>query len=515
MSWDVGQSRLFHCYDSRMAEDRPVSSDDPAVPSDDSSDGDVPYERPDAERPASVAPTEPQLHANAIPLEYAPAPPVHDPYAALRYKDYRLFTIGWMTAVVGFQITEVAIGWEIYDRLHTVDPAQAKLALGWLGGIQAIPLIILALPAGVLADIFDRRRLIQLFTALGSLCAMTLAYLSYRPGSIPLMFVTILIYAAVLTLGRPARNALLPQLVPTRVFSNAITWNASAFQVASMVGPAVGGLLISRSLHHFGSLGAAYMLDAVCSLLFVAIMFRLPKPRFAHMQDRHTAPRESALRKLSGGIRFVLNKRIILATLTLDLFAVLLGGAVYLLPVFAKDILHVGSVGFGWLRAAEAIGAFTMAMLVAHLPPMKHAGRAMLLAVAAFGVATIIFGLSRWYWLSFLMVFCIGAFDNISVVVRHTLVQVLTPDSMRGRVSAVNNIFIGASNQVGGLESGLTAWWLGAVRSVVYGGLGTILAVVSLAYAFPQLRRFGSLQDAVPPDPETEALLLAGTAVKK
>ncbi len=458
------------------------------------------YELPDTDRPASASATSAQMHDNALGGVSTSAPAAHDPYAALRYRDYLLFSAGWMIAVVGNQITAVAIGWEIYDRLHITDPSQAKLALGWLGGIQALPLILLALPAGVLADTFDRRRLIQLTTALGSLCALTLAYLSYRPGSIPLMFGTMMLYAAVLTLGRPARSALLPQIVPIRVFSNAITWNASAYQVASMVGPAIGGLLISRSLRHFDSLGAAYVLDAICSMIFVGLMFTLGKPRFSHMGTAGGAPRESAMQKLSQGIRFVLRTKIILATLTLDLFAVLLGGAVYLLPIFAKDILHVGSVGFGWLRAAEAIGAFTMAMLIAHLPPMKRAGRGMLLAVAAFGLATILFGLSKWYWLSFLMVFLIGAFDNISVVVRHTLVQVLTPDAMRGRVSAVNNIFIGASNELGGLESGLTAWWLGAVRSVVYGGIGTIMTVITLAYAFPQLRRFGSLRDAVPPE---------------
>jgi MFS family permease len=190
--------------------------------------------------------------------------------------------------------------------------------------------------------------------------------------------------------------------------------------------------------------------------------------------------------------------KIILATITLDLFAVLLGGATALLPIYAKDVLHAGAVGFGWMRAAPGIGAFVMALVVAHMPPMKHAGRNLLLAVSGFGLATIIFGLSTSLPLSLAMLFLTGAFDNISVVVRHTLVQVLTPDSMRGRVSAVNNVFIGASNELGGFESGLTAQWLGPIWSVVAGGIGTVLVVLTVATIWPQVRRFGSLADAKP-----------------
>jgi MFS family permease len=242
-------------------------------------------------------------------------------------------------------------------------------------------------------------------------------------------------------------------------------------------------------------------------------MLRIPKA--TGTIDRSAAGHKlGALAQLSAGIRFVYQTRIIFATMTLDLFAVLLGGAVYLLPVFVQDILHVDSVRFGWLRAAEAAGAVTMAMAIAHLPPMKRAGRSMLMAVAAFGVCTIVFGLSRNFWLSLGMLFGIGAADNISVVVRHTLVQVLTPDAMRGRVSAVNNIFIGASNELGGVESTLTAAAFGAMAlhfgataerarvlgptlSVVIGGIGTILTVVMTGWLFPQLRKYGPLQSGV------------------
>jgi MFS family permease len=184
--------------------------------------------------------------------------------------------------------------------------------------------------------------------------------------------------------------------------------------------------------------------------------------------------------------------------MSLDLFAVLLGGAVYLLPIFANDILHVGSTGFGWLRAAPAVGAMSMAMLVAHAPPMKHAGRNMVLAVAGFGAATLVFGLSHNYWLSLAMLFLTGAFDNISVVVRHTLVQLLTPDEMRGRVSAVNQVFIGSSNELGGLESGLTAAWWGATASVIVGGIGTLLVVGLIAFKWPSVRKLGRMDDLQP-----------------
>ncbi|HZZ44106.1 MAG TPA: MFS transporter, partial [Tepidisphaeraceae bacterium] len=201
---------------------------------------------------------------------------------------------------------------------------------------------------------------------------------------------------------------------------------------------------------------------------------------------------------LIAGIHFVFARPLLLATMTMDLFAVLLGGAVYLLPVFARDILHVGSFGYGLMRSAPAVGAFTMAMIVAHMPPMKKAGRNLLLSVIGFGAATIVFGLSRNFYLSLAMLALTGAFDNISVVVRHTLVQLLTPDEMRGRVSAVNQVFIGSSNELGGFESGTTAAWLGTVPSVVLGGIGTILVVLTIAWKWPQVRSFGSLHDAKP-----------------
>jgi MFS family permease len=451
------------------------------------------YEQPDVERPASAAPTEEELERElpSVPkLDYSPAPPAHDPYAALRYPAYVQFSIGWMIAIIGNMITAVAIGWQVYEL------TASKLALGWVGGIQAIPLIFLALPGGAIADRFDRRRVVMC-TAVGvALCSLGLASLPYTKESVLWMYGLLLLSASVLTLGRPARSALLPTIVPPSTFSNAVTWNSSTFQIAAMVGPALGGAIIAYSLKRYHNVRLAYLIDAACSLIFAVVLLLMSPPQFASPRKPRDGS-EGILANLSAGIRFVWRTNIILATITLDLFAVLLGGAVYLLPVFSVDILKVGAGGLGMLRAAEALGAISMGLLIAHMPPMKRAGRAMLLAVAAFGAATIVFGLSRNFWLSFAALFLIGAFDNISVVVRHTLVQVLTPDAMRGRVSAVNNVFIGASNELGGLESGVTAQLFGPIVSVVGGGIGTILVVLSIAAIWPQVRKFGSLHEAV------------------
>jgi len=285
-------------------------------------------------------------------------------------------------------------------------------------------------------------------------------------------------------LSWPARSALLPQIVPAEHFANAVSWYSSIFQVAAVTGPAIGGLIIGFSVW------PAYLLDCACCLSFGLLVATI---RLTSAAPKREAP---TLASVAAGVHFVWRTKIILALITLDLFAVLLGGATYLLPSVAKDILHVGAFKFGCLRASFAIGAFLMAVVNAHLPPFKHAGRAMLWAVAGFGAATIVFGLSKNYWLSLTMLFLAGACDNISVLVRHTLVQLLTPDEMRGRVSAVNNVFIGASNELGGFESGMTAAWFGTVISIVVGGIGTIVVVICAALIWPEVRAFGSLRDA-------------------
>lgn len=439
------------------------------------------FDPPDVLRPASAAPTEKDLQQQ---LPGGSASAGHDPYAALRIRGYQLYSMGWLASVIGQQVQSVAIGWQLFQRAGSV--RAGALALGWVGGVQALPVILLALPAGQLADHFDRRRIVM-FASLGAAAAsIALAFASHSNSSVGLMYLFLGLGATAQAIGWPARAALLPQIVPPQVFSNAATWNSSTMQIASVAGPALGGFIV------YYTLTGAYVLDAACSLIFAAFLL-LIRPRAVA-----PIPRRATLSSLLAGVRFVWRTRIVLATISLDLFAVLLGGAVFLIPAYAKEILHVGPVGFGWLRAAPAIGAFAMAIVLAHLPPMKRAGATMLWAVAGFGVATIIFGLSHSFALSLLMLAATGAFDNISVVVRTTLVQMLPPENMRGRVSAVNNIFIGSSNEIGGLESGVTGWLLGPVVSVVAGGIGTLIVVAMIAVLSPQIRKFGSLQDARP-----------------
>ncbi len=451
-------------------------------------------------------------------------PPVHRPYAALAYRPFRFYALGSLVSNIGMQMMGVAVSWQIY-RL-----TGSAMALGLVGLVEVVPIVGLALPAGQLADRLSRRRVVLVAHLVIAACAAALAVLSLEalalPASgllawacagiealsrhmgetgvrvasplVPVMYLVLLVLGVVRAFGGPARAALLPALVPTEAFSNAVTWNSSFFQLSAVVGPALGGVVVGVLAHTAWQFSAVYFAAAASAVLMFGCIFALAEP------PQVASGREPVtLTSLLAGLRFVSRHRIILATITLDLFAVLLGGAVALLPIFADRILHVGPRGLGLLRAAPSVGALAMALFLAHRPPMRKAGPAMLLAVAAFGLATIVFGLSRSFWLSLAMLFATGAVDNISVVVRHTLVQVLTPDAMRGRVSAVNQVFISISNELGALESGLTAAWFGPVLSVVGGGLGTMLVVLAVALAWPEVRRFGSLADARPAEAET------------
>ena len=420
----------------------------------------------------------------------------HDPYAALRSRDFRLYFTGIFTAAFGYQMQAVAVGWELYDRTNS------KLALGWVGLAQVIPVIALALPAGHVVDQYDRRRItiitqvVMILSALGMLA--TSFFHEQIDGGRSTLLSPILMYVCLLMAGfarafqTPAKSALMTALVDKKDFSNAVMWNSGAFQSASIAGPILAGLMLHWTTLHWPKPQAwpVYAVDSVFMMvLLVNLMFIRGKP-FVPVK------RAMTLESMLAGLKFVYRTKMILASITLDMFAVLLGGAVALLPVYAKDILHVGPSGLGALQAAPAIGALMMGMIIAHRPPMKHAGRALLWAVAGFGVATVVFGLSKWFWLSIFMLFLTGAFDNISVVVRHSLVQVLTPDEMRGRVSAVNGVFIGASNELGGFESGAVAQAIGAVPTVVIGGIGTVLVVIASAFIWPEIRTFGRLDQA-------------------
>ncbi len=422
-------------------------------------------------------------------------PPRHDAYAAFRVPAFRRFLFGSLMIQMGGAAQTLAIGWEFYNR--TNDP----LSLGLVGLVMAIPMLVLTLPAGHLADVFDRRWLMILSMLGTSLTSLGLAVCSHMEGSIPLMYGLLFLDSCFIRLGWPARAALLPLLVPRQIFENAVKWRTSLGQISGMVGPAAGGFIIAWSLP------AAYVVSACSTLAFIVVLMTI------HIPPQAVQPRGHMLRSIAEGLQFVWRQKLVLGTISLDLFAVLLGGAVYLLPIFARDIIDLTGTGLspeqalGWLRAAPAAGSLVMALALAHMPPMRHAGRTMLLAVAGFGVATVVFGFSTSLWLSLAMLFLTGVFDNVSVVVRHTLVQLVTPDEKRGRVSAVNAVFISSSNELGGFESGAVAAAFGPVFSVVSGGVGTILVVIAWAGLFPRLRRFGSLSDAQA-DSETAPLVV-------
>lgn len=418
----------------------------------------------------------------------ADTPARHDSYAALRVPAFRRFILGATIVHVGTAAQGLAIGWEMYQRTNQ------PLTLGLVGLTHAVPMLVFTLPAGYLADVFDRRTVMIAGMVGTTLTSIALAVFSILHGPTALMFALLFLDATFHRLTGPARTAILPQLLPRELFENSMKWRTTLFQLSAVVGPAIGGWIISRSVP------AAYVLSAVTTTGFIGVIATLPVPRGGHSR------RGQMLRQVAEGIRFVWRRKIILGTISLDLFAVLLGGAVYLLPVFARDIILDPPFGLGpeqvlgWLRAAPAAGSITMALILAHTPPMRRAGRTMLAAVAAFGVATVVFGLSKSFLLSWAMLFLTGFFDNVSVVVRHTLVQLATPDEMRGRVSSVNSIFIGSSNQLGGFESGLVAHWFGPVASVVSGGIGTILVVLTWSRLFPGLRSLKTFTDLEPED---------------
>ena len=414
----------------------------------------------------------------------------NDSFAAMRLPAVRRFAAGRLFSVLAAQMLSVAVGWELYEKTHSA------FALGMVGLVQLLPVLFLALPAGHFADTLRRRDLAMAAHGLLGLCAFGLAAAS-RFGAPLWVFYVLLLFTGVAGAFRsPSVGAMLPQLVPPALFSNANAWMSSGFELSSMGGPALGGFVIAAT----GGAMWTYLLAALAHLTFVALLSTLP--RVAPASSGKSASLHDAL----AGLRFIFRTKVFLAAITLDLFAVLLGGATALLPIFAKDVLNAGPTGLGWLRAAPAIGAFSMALVQTRLPPWKNAGKALLWTVAGFGAATIVFGLSTVFWLSFVALMFTGLFDNISVVIRLTLEQTLTPDSMRGRVSAIHYVFVGFSNELGSFESGTTAALFGPIASVVGGGLGTILVVGAVMLLWPQMGKLGPLAElkALPElEPET------------
>lgn len=401
----------------------------------------------------------------------------HDPYAALREGNFRLLLTGQLITSLTGQMVSFAIAWELWLRTHSA------FALGLVGLVQVVPIILLALPGGHVADQYNRKKVIAITQVLLAACSLGLALLSFFQGSLLLIYLCLLGIGISRAFNEPVVSTLLPGTVSPNLFATAVTWWSSTSQIASIVGPAIAGLLAT----FLKRLTLVYALDALGALTFL-VLISLIKGRPLAL-----ARKAATLESLKEGVRFIRREKVILAAITLDMFAVLLGGAVTLLPIYATDILKVGPQGLGLMRAAPSVGALVMALLLAHRPPLQRAGRSLLLAVTGFGLATIVFGLSASFWLSIAMLALLGGLDNISVVIRRSLILTRTPDEMRGRISAVNSIFIGASNELGGFESGLTAGLFGPILSVVGGGIGTLLVVLSVAKIWPEMRRLKTL----------------------
>jgi MFS family permease len=430
----------------------------------------------------------------------AAAPEIsHDPYGALREPPFRWFIVSLLALTLGVQVQGIAVAWQLYRT--TGDP----LALGLAGLAEALPFLLLALPAGHWADRHNRRTLSLIGISVLVVCAVVLLVMAVSMrGSSGTTVATatagtwgwsspIAIYLVLAVTGfaravlQPARQALGTMIVPTRLFANAVTWRSSTWQFASVLGPAIGGLIFA-----FAGAVATYVVTLLLLVfaLWCMAMVRIP-------DASRIVPADSTAGVLEG-VRFVFRDKLVLAALSLDLLAVLFGGATALLPVFTTTVLHVSPQWLGYLRAAPAVGAVLMALVLAHQPPMERAGRTLLAAVAVWGMSIIGFALSRDVWVSCLLLAMGGAVDSISVVIRSTLLQARTPPHLMGRVMAVGSIFVGSANEIGAFESGLTARLFGAVNSVLFGGIATLGVVATMAVTSPRLRRLTRLQD-VPP----------------
>lgn len=402
-----------------------------------------------------------------------------DAYAVLRIPEFRLFISGRFLLTFAIQMQSVIIGWQVYEVTKDV------LALGFIGLAEAIPFLSAAIFAGHVADRFNRKKIILISAFVYMLGAIGLLLVSYHFSSMYLRFGVMPIYSIIFITGvaraffYPAQSALMAQLVPRELYPNSSTWNSTVFHIASVSGPAVGGLV-----YGFAGIHVAYICvvgGVILSLLMFSNIKRRPMPAINK--------EETLMQSLGVGIKFVFSNQIILGAISLDMFAVLFGGAVALLPAFASEILLAGPQGLGFLRAAPAMGAIVMAFILAYNPPLKAAGRNLLFGVAGFGICIIGFAISKNFYLSLSLLALSGMFDNISVIIRHTILQLYIPDHMRGRVMAVNSIFIGSSNEIGSFESGLAARLLGLIPSVIFGGSMTLAIVGITAKVAPHLRR--------------------------
>lgn len=403
----------------------------------------------------------------------------HDAYAVWRIPDFRWLIMGRFFLTIGIQMQSVIVGWQVYEL--TKDP----FSLGLIGLAEVIPFFSVALFAGHIADLVIRRRILIFTTCIYVVCASLLLALSFsmdsmysRSGILPL-YLVIAFTGIARAFFYPAQAAYMAQIVPRELYPNSSTWNSIVWHIAAVTGPAIGGLV-----YGFAGIHTAYMVVVVfaaCSLFFFYNTRSVPLPS----RTRN----EGFIHSLAEGIRFVLGKQVLLGSMALDMFGVLFGGAVAMLPVFAAEVLKVGPQGLGLLRAGPAFGAVIMSMLLAYYPPMKRTGYKLLAGTSGFGLCMIAFALSKEFWLSFMILAASGMFDNVSVVIRSTILQLYTPDAMRGRVASVNSIFIGSSNELGSFESGLAARLMRLIPSVVFGGGMTLLVVLATSRFAPKLRK--------------------------
>ena len=402
----------------------------------------------------------------------------HDPFAALRIKEFLFFLNTRFFLTLAIQMQSVIVSLQIYKITHD------ELSLGMIGLSEAIPFIAVSFFSGHVSDTISRKLIIIVSVSLLIISTSTLLYFSLDTSTVISNYGTLPIYLVFGFIGivrgfiSAAFPAFMSQIVPREHYANSSTWNSSVWHVGAVIGPAVAGIVCIASISAAYTLNIIFILLSIFSFLFIA-----SKPLPAKEK------KETLTQSLSGGIKFVFSNQLILGALSLDLFAVLFGGAVAMLPAYADKVLHIGSMGYGFLRAAPAIGAIFTAIILAYKPITKNAGKNLFINVALFGIATIFFAVSTNFYLSFFFLFLTGAFDNVSVVIRHTILQLATPDDMRGRVSAVNSIFIGSSNEIGGFESGVTAKAMGLVRSVVFGGVMTVLIVAGTFKVAPKLRK--------------------------
>jgi MFS family permease len=393
---------------------------------------------------------------------------------AFTYPDFVVYEFARFISVVALEMVSVAVGWQVYEITHRA------LDLGLVGLAQFLPGLLLFLPAGHAADRFDRRKLLGVCYLGFAICSAWLLLITLRGGrSVHPIYAALVFLGVVRSFNFPVSRAILPQLVNVEHFSNAVAWNASILQTATILGPAVGGIVYAL----LRGPSAVYILSLLAALVAMLSTFALA------VKTKDRPDEEISLRTVLAGFHYIWQKKVILGSISLDMFAVLLGGSVALLPVYAHEILRTGPWGLGLLRSAPGVGAAGMAIVMAHRPLQRKAGPIMLWCVAGFGIFTIMFGISRNLILSLLALILVGATDMVSVIIRATLIQLGTPDAMRGRVNAVDMLFIGTSNELGEFESGLTAHWFGTVPAVVLGGIGTLVVIAIWAWQFPELRQ--------------------------